>query len=116
MKEHISKINDGYSVFQYYITCRLQYKAEDGFVERYIITKEEFDYFYSWENDMEKINEIKTRVIGCDLCNMTAKYGVLQNKESFEELGNSPETYCTLYQCKKCGTYYEMSEIGRAHV
>ena len=37
-------------------------------LEKVQITKEEYDSFYGWENDVHKVQEITSRILGCDIC------------------------------------------------
>lgn len=74
-------------------------------LERVQITKEEYDTFYEWENDVHKVQEITDRILGCDMCqNVAIIHGP---KTCLKQIGESVKKQAKLWQCKECGTVWE---------
>ena len=74
-------------------------------LEKVQITKEEYDSFYEWENDVHKVQEITNRILGCDMCRNAA---IIHRPEAcLKQIGESMKKQAKLWQCKECGTVWE---------
>ncbi len=86
--------------YQYYFIYE-----EEGKLFKYQITQEEFEQINVWGKDINKIEQIKSRRLGCDKCNEAAVD--YQKRDCLIKKGISALKQAELYQCKQCGTYWE---------
>lgn len=74
-------------------------------LEKVLITKEEYDSFYEWENDTHKVQEITNRILGCGMCRNAV---IIHRPETcLKQIGESMKRQAKLMQCKECGTVWE---------
>lgn len=74
-------------------------------LEKIQITKEEYESFYEWENNITKVNEIKDRKFGCDMCQNAAI--IYSPQRCLEKIGLSMKKQAELWKCRECGTIWE---------
>lgn len=74
-------------------------------LEKVQITKEEYDSFYEWENDVHEIREVTDRIFGCDLCRNAAI--IHSPRKCLNQIGESMKKQAKLWQCKECGAVWE---------